>query len=118
LYDQRGKATADLVTLLEEDPRRAARLTLHHPHDPARKRTLELDQLQRLEPLLIPVMEAGRRLADPPSLEEMRGNRQADIDRLDPGVQRLVNPHLYHVSLSDDLWALKSRLVVAARPET
>ena len=117
LYDQRGKATADLVSLLEEDPRRAARLTLHHPHDPARKRTLELDQLQRLEPLLIPVMEAGRRLADPPSLEEMRGNRQADIDRLDPGVQRLVNPHLYHVSLSDDLWALKSRLVVAARPE-
>jgi nicotinate phosphoribosyltransferase len=115
LYDRRGKATADLVTLLEEDPRQAAQLTLHHPHDPARKRTLALDQLQRIEPLLIPVMEAGRRLAEAPTLDEMRANRRADIDRLDPGVLRLVNPHLYHVSLSDGLWGLKSRMVEAAR---
>jgi nicotinate phosphoribosyltransferase len=33
------------------------------------------------------------------------------MERLDAGVKRLVNPHVYHVSLSEQLWDLKQRLI-------
>ncbi|MEZ5215317.1 MAG: hypothetical protein R2715_01695 [Ilumatobacteraceae bacterium] len=32
------------------------------------------------------------------SLDELRERCRADVDRLDPGVRRLVNPHVYHVA--------------------
>jgi hypothetical protein len=45
----------------------------------------------------------------------MRNVRDADLACLDPGVNRLMNPHIYHVSLSDNLRALKQNLIAAAR---
>jgi len=33
---------------------------------------------------------------------------------LDPGIRRLVNPHVYHVSLSQKLWNLKQQLIEEA----
>ena len=44
----------------------------------------------------------------------MRRARIADVERLDPGVRRLINPHIYHVSLSEQLWELKQRLIQTA----
>ncbi len=41
--------------------------------------------------------------------------RVADLERLDPGVKRLMNPHLYHVSLSRELWDHKHDLVARLR---
>jgi nicotinate phosphoribosyltransferase len=41
----------------------------------------------------------------------MRSIRQQDLDRLDPGVKRIMNPHIYHVSLTPKLWNLKQDLV-------
>jgi nicotinate phosphoribosyltransferase len=40
-----------------------------------------------------------------------------DVEALDPGIRRLVNPHIYHVSLSQKLWDLKEGLIAAARAE-
>jgi nicotinate phosphoribosyltransferase len=57
------------------------------------------------------VLDHGRRLAEPEPLDIPRGRRQSDLDRLDPGVRRLINPHVYHVSLTTELWELKRRLV-------
>jgi len=37
--------------------------------------------------------------------------RQADVQRLDPGVRRLINPHVYHVSLTQRLWDFKEALI-------
>jgi nicotinate phosphoribosyltransferase len=45
------------------------------------------------------------------SIEAMRARRHADIERLDPGVKRLINPHIYHVSLTENLWKLKQSLI-------
>ena len=44
----------------------------------------------------------------------MREQRAADVSRLDPGVRRLVNPHVYHVSLSQRLWDLKQDMIGTA----
>ncbi len=114
LYDNRGKATADLVALAEETPRESDELTLHHPHDPGRLRTLPKEEISEVESLLETVLREGERRYPTPSLEEMRRHRQRDVERLDPGVRRLVNPHGYHVSVSSRLWEMRQRLIEAA----
>jgi len=47
----------------------------------------------------------------------MREVRDADIEQLDPGVRRIMNPHIYHVSLSKELWNLKQILIRKAKEE-
>mgnify|MGYP003859288893 CR=1 FL=1 len=109
VYDERGLATADLLALAEEEVREDAPLTLRHPTDPTKRRTLRPGSF-RLEPLLEEVYR-GRRLFPPLPLEELRKRRDRDVALLDPGVRRLVNPHVYHVSLTERLFALKEELV-------
>jgi nicotinate phosphoribosyltransferase len=111
IYDQRGMATADLIALEDENPGHAPRIVLRHPSDFTRFRTLEQRDVARVEPLLVDVVREGRLVYESPSIEAMREQRNADVQRLDLGVRRLVNPHIYHVSLSEQLWALKQRLV-------
>ena len=53
----------------------------------------------------------GRLQRELPDLEEIRRRRQADLERLDPGVRRLIYPHRYHVSLSQGLWDMKQELI-------
>ncbi len=114
LYDERGQATADLLSLDDEDPREMAALTLQHPTDHTKYRTLDRDEVSAIEPLLVDVLQEGRLVYALPSIEEMRRTRQADMQRLDPGVKRLMNPHTYHVSLSRRLWELKQALIHGA----
>ncbi len=110
LWDQRGKATADFLSCTDEDPRNADELLLRHPRDPIAHRHLPVDELSGFEELLQCVVRNGH-YAEPASIDEARKHRRADIDRLDPGVRRIVNPHSYHVSLSEKLWQLKQKLV-------
>jgi nicotinate phosphoribosyltransferase len=111
LYDKRGKATADLLSLDDEDPREMSRVVLHHPVEKGRQRVLAKDEISDVEPLLVRILEEGRQKIDLPSIEEMRKRREADIERLDQGIRRLVNPHIYHVSLTERLWNLKQEMV-------
>jgi nicotinate phosphoribosyltransferase len=115
LYDRRSKATADLMGLDDEDPRGSDPISLHHPTEYTKYRTLNQNEITEIEPLLIDVLEEGRLVYDLPSIEEMRRIRQADVERLDPGVKRLINPHTYHVSLTERLWDLKQKLIRSAR---
>jgi nicotinate phosphoribosyltransferase len=46
----------------------------------------------------------------------MRTIRDHDLERLDAGVKRIMNPHIYHVSLSPKLWELKQELISSMRP--
>lgn len=110
LYDRRGLATADLICLDEEDPTRMEQIVLRHPVEPSMFRVLEPAALSGMEPLLVEVLREGRLVYDLPSLEAMRERRRADVERLDAGVRRIVNPHIYHVSLSQRLWDLKQEL--------
>lgn len=111
VYDERGSATADLVGLAGEQPQEAAALTLHHPVDVGKVRTLDSSRISEVEPLLVDVLHEGKIVYDLPSIEEMRACRERDISRLDSGVRRLVNPHIYHVSLTEELWTLKQELI-------
>ncbi len=115
LYDQRGKATADLLGLEEEDPRTMDSILLHHPTEHTTYRVLRREEVPEIEPLLVDVLCEGRRCYDSPSIEKMRQMRLADLERLDPGVRRLINPHTYHVSLTERLWNLKQELILSLK---
>jgi len=117
VYDRRGKATADLLGLDDEDPRNMDYVLLHHPTEHTTYRMLNRDDISEIESLLVDVLDAGELVYDLPPLEEMREWRQADVERLDPGVKRLVNPHVYHVSLTGRLWNLKQKLMESVREE-
>ncbi len=111
VYDRREKATADLLSLDDENPREMQPLVLHHPTDYGKFRTLESSSISRIEPLLVEVLRDGKLVYDLPAIEQMRDVRNADLDYLDPGVQRIVNPHIYHVSLTERLWSLKQKMI-------
>jgi nicotinate phosphoribosyltransferase len=114
VYDRRSKATADLLSLDDEDPRQMERLILRHPSGHARYRLLEQEQVAEIEPLLVDVLSEGELVYDLPTIDEIRARREADVQRLDPGVRRLMNPHVYHVSLTQRLWDLKQELIRSA----
>lgn len=115
VYDLRGRATADLLSLANEDPREMERLNLYHPSDKTKYRTLDGSGITEIEPLLLEILRDGKLVYGLPSIEKMRELRQADMERLDAGVKRLVNPHIYHVSLTQQLWNLKQSLVESVK---
>lgn len=86
-------------------------LVLHHPAEPATSRTLTQDEIDEIEPLLVDIWVDGELQIDIPPLDILRERRELDVSRLDPGVRRLMNPHIYHVSLTERLWTMKRRLV-------
>ncbi|HEX9652765.1 MAG TPA: nicotinate phosphoribosyltransferase, partial [bacterium] len=115
IYDRRNKATADLIGLFDEEPSKLKTIHLHHPTDATIRRTLEKSKIMEIEPLLIEVLKVGELMIDFPTLQEMREIRQRDIERLDTGVKRLMNPHIYHVSLTPRLLERKQMLVESMR---
>lgn len=116
IYDPAEKSVADLICLENEKPSNMEKLEFHHPTDPTKSRTIEKNEISTIEYLHNEIIRNGRLIYPFPSLTQIREVRQKDIDRLYPGVKRLINPHIYHVSLSDKLWRLKNNLVEKARP--
>jgi nicotinate phosphoribosyltransferase len=111
IYDRDQHATADLLSLDDEDPREMAAVVLRHPTEHTMQRTLEQDSISHIEPLLVDVLDEGRLVYDLPSIEAMRQQRKDDMANLHPGVRRIMNPHRYHVSLTQGLWDLKRALI-------
>ena len=120
VYDRRGKATADLMSLQDEDPDPGTldSIALRHPSDYTKSRTLSRNDISQVEPLHVEILRDGKRVYDLPSIEALRRQRDADLDRLDPGVRRLLNPHIYHVSLTQHLYDLKQSLIANAMQES
>jgi len=111
IYDARSTAVADLLGLDDEEPSDMDPLVLAHPVEPGSRRSFVQSEISAIEPLLEEVFSEGRRLGEPPAIDAIRSVRERDLDRLDPGVRRILNPHRYHVSLTPRLLDLKTRLV-------
>jgi len=111
VYDQRGSATADLIGLQDEDPLSVETITLRHPTDHTKYRVIQKQDISKVEPLHVDVLIEGKLVYDLPSIEEIRRQRVADVEKLDAGVRRIMYPHIYHVSLTQQLWDLKQELI-------
>lgn len=115
VYDCRGKATADVLSLDDEVLSPHQKIRLHHPVEQNISRTLKADDVSATELLLEDIMLDGRVVYDWPSMQAMRDIRDHDLERLDAGVKRIMNPHIYHVSLTSKLWELKKELINQVR---
>lgn len=116
VYDKRGKAHADLISLQDENLCSMKTVTLHHPTEYQVFHTLESSEISRCEPLLEEVMKDGRITYAPCSIEEIRARREEDLEHLDIGVKRILNPHIYHVSVTPRLFQLKQALLKRWHP--
>lgn len=115
LYDKNGKATADMISLEEENAAGYDEFRLYHPWNRSKSRVIGSGEISHAEPLLETVMDSGKLIYNFPSIEEIRERRRKDVDSLDAGVKRLINPHYYHVSISERLMAVKDELVSKLR---
>lgn len=114
IYGARGTATADLLAQRAEGaPGRP--LTLHHPSSEGVRRVLPADRISDQEELLQP-FDPWIVADEHEAVVEAQCRRGADLERLDAGVRRLVNPHVYHVSLSDESWELKRAVTADISP--
>jgi nicotinate phosphoribosyltransferase len=110
IYNKEGKAEADVVGLKDEELKKKKELKLFHPVEPSVCRTLKREEISEIEPLLKkwPGKESG--LSQKKIIENCRRARKKDLTRLHTGVKRLINPHIYHVSLTEKLKNLKEEL--------
>jgi len=116
VYDDRQRATADVLSTIEEIITAGTDLHLHHHARPDVSRTIPARRWSRADEVLMPVLdESGlvypggvAALAD---LTAAAKRRDDDVEALDPGVRRLVNPHTYHVSITEAVFDLKTRLL-------
>lgn len=115
IYDDRGRATVDLIALANEDPRTGDMLELRHPSRASMYRQMQRESISTIEDLHVEVVKDGKIVYESPSIETMREVRNKDINHLDPGVRRIVNPHIYHVSLSEKLSDLKQSVIKKMR---
>lgn len=65
--------------------------------------------------LLQPIIVNGELVYDFPSLDEIRRYSLQEREHFSVEMRRLVNPHIYHVDLSEPLWELKRDLLAEAR---
>lgn len=110
VLDARGYATADVVALAGEAPGTEGDLRLHHPYRSGIGRTIAAADITRVQELLQPAFADGAAQVDG-DIGAARQRREADLERLDPGVRRLVNPHIYHVSMTAALKRLQDDLI-------
>jgi nicotinate phosphoribosyltransferase len=89
-------------------------IILRHPSEATKYRQLDKRMISEIEPLLVDILQEGKPVVEFPPVEELRNRRKADVEKLDPGVRRLMYPHIYHVSLSEKLWNLKQELIASA----
>lgn len=107
LYDRRGSAVVDLIGLADDEPFPTDSIVVHDPARSGVHQTLRRDDISEIEPL----QTLADRSSDTESIDELARRCAADIERLDVGVRRLVNPHRYHVSITDRLHRLRDELV-------
>ncbi|MFP4415785.1 MAG: nicotinate phosphoribosyltransferase [Chitinispirillaceae bacterium] len=115
IYDSEGKATADLVGLAHENPEKMDPVILQHPAQSATRRVLKKEAVSKIEPLLEDVLLDGKRVGESSSIPLLRNRVAKDLSHLNSGVKRIVNPHRYHVSLTEELFSLKMDLVNSVR---
>ncbi len=108
VYDGDGMAFADLIALDDEKIDASAPLRLTHPTMRWKSTTLEKYTIRKL---LEPVFEKGKLVRHMPKLSEIAEYNKKEKGTFWDEYLRNVNPEIFKVDLSDDLYELKSKLI-------
>ncbi len=104
LYNEDGSMEADILALEGEEIKTGREMRYFHPTNQGQSFTFAPASA---EALLQPAMRAGKRLRAPAPLSEIRAWAGAQFDRIDPTYLRILNPHVYKVSLTENLRDMK-----------
>ena len=118
LYDQRGTAVVDLIGLADEVPFPTDSIVVHDPNREGVTQTISRADISEIEVLHGETHHTGwggGSARTTSSIDAAAQRCSTDVDRLDVGVRRLVNPHRYHVSVTDRLHHLRRELIEHAR---
>ncbi|MDR2738308.1 MAG: nicotinate phosphoribosyltransferase [Treponema sp.] len=114
LRDNQGMSVADVLNLEDDDGpanpfERGKRYVFWHPSADYRHFYHTLDGAA--EPLLKLRIENGNPISPQPSLEEIRRHTMADLGTFDNSYKRILNPHIFKVSITEELRQLKLDLI-------
>jgi nicotinate phosphoribosyltransferase len=114
-YNGNRQVLADLIYLEEEADDLERRIGRREPvrfnHPATEYARFTLSEYSAVKKLLEPVMLKGNIIQKQPSIQDIKLYRQSEVDSLDETFKRLLNPHIYKISLSDRLKDLKTELI-------
>ena len=113
-FDKSGGALADLIALDDEKIENGKNIIFYHPFT-SDFFVMKKDRFASFEPMLTKKMENGRRITKAPSLPEIQRTSAEKLATFDKSYKRIINPHIYKVSLSEKLKNLKTELLVKTR---
>ncbi len=109
VYDQEGKAIADLMTMHEEDPRTMTSVEFVDPQKPWKKQVFENCTFKELQET---VMKDGKRLTQPKALKEIRDYVKNQLDNeIWESELRFENPHVHYLDMSPAYYQMKLALL-------
>src|SRR5574344_1769756 len=112
LYDDDGMARADILGLEDETIEANKEYRYYHPMIDYRQFTYTA---AKVKPMLKKRLEKGqrveKRLPDAEQLRVSRETMQREIETLDPSYKRILNPHIYKVSITEELKDLKLKFI-------
>ena len=108
-----GMAEADYICLRGETVDDTKPLEICDPDARWKRKTMENFIARELP---VQIFRGGELVYAPPSLEEIKRFCAEQVASLWPEVKRFENPHGYYVDLSEELMALKDRLLEEGRP--
>lgn len=112
LYDENGMAAADILALESENIIENTEYKYFHPMVDYRQFAFKA---AKVEPLLKKRIENGKRIADRKSdaeqLKLSRATMQNQLKAFDESYKRILNPHIYKVSITEGLKDLKVKFI-------
>lgn len=112
LYDSNGMACADILALEDEILKTDTEYRYYHPMVDYRQFSFTA---AKIEPLLKKRIENGNRLQPRlPEAEQLKISRKTMQDQLatfDESYKRILNPHIYKVSITEELKNLKMKFI-------
>jgi len=114
-YGKDGLAIADLITLDEEEIKDGEDLIFYHPVTDGDLFLLRGGKYDKVEKLLGCVMKDGKICVEQRSLKEIQDYAKESQSHFHKSYKRLINPHIYKVSLSKKLKNLKHDLILESK---
>ncbi len=112
LFDENGMLLADILSLEGEKIEIGKEQRYYHPMVDYRQFVCTAS---KVEPLLKLRLKNGKRteerLSDPETLRIARENMTKQLSMLDESYKRILNPHIYKVSLTEGLKNLKAEFI-------
>ncbi len=108
LANEHKSMVGDVIELEQSPLDQVKDFMATHPFNNYQK--IHYQNIKSCRPLLQKMMAQGEILITPTNIHTCRANIQAQLDSLDPTFTRLLNPHIYKVSLGPQLAAVTHKM--------